>query len=166
MSVEAVVKPEKPTQSKQPFWLRSVLLPALLGALVTTAILYVPPAGWQSNDVTTGAHPGYPDLQPRTYDSSPVNTIRFAAAAASGIRNWKVTKRDESQGMVHVEVRTVLPFFTDDLTVVVTPTGADGDSSLVTIRSHSRVGRSDLGENARHIRALQAAMDDKLPRKN
>ena len=50
--------------------------------------------------------------------------------------------------------------FTDDLTVTVSP---EGNNSRVVIRSHSRVGRADLGMNARHIRKLQAAMDDKLP---
>ncbi len=158
------VKPKPIAPGKRHFWLWSVLLPALTGALITTALLYVPPAGWGSNDVETGAHPGYPDLRPRTYDSSPRNTLQFAAAAANGIRNWKVTKRDEETGKLYAEVRTALPLFTDDVTVTVAPTETDGDASLVTIRSRSRVGQGDLGENARHIRALQAAMDDKLPR--
>jgi uncharacterized protein (DUF1499 family) len=158
------VKPEKSAGNKRQFWVRYVVLPALTGALVTTAILYVPPAGWGSNDVTTGAHPGYPDLRPISYDSSPRNTLQFAAAAASSLRNWKVVKRDESEGSLHAEVRTALPLFIDDVTATVTPTGKDGNSSLVTIRSRSRVGTGDLGENARHIKALQAAMDAKLPR--
>lgn len=164
MSVSSPVKPTKTGSEKKRFWLRSIVLPALLGASLTTAIFYVPTAGWLSNDVTTGQHPGYPDLQPRKYDSSPTNTLQFAAAAATNIRNWKVIKRDETKGTVQIEVRTAIPVFTDDLTVLVAPTGANGDSSLVTIRSKSRVGKGDLGANARHIRALQAAMDDKLPR--
>ncbi|MBC8137449.1 MAG: DUF1499 domain-containing protein [Fibrella sp.] len=164
MSVQDRVKPQKSASEKRQFWVRAVILPALIGALAATAILYVPRAGWVSNDVTTGAHPGYPDLQSRKYDSSPSNTLRFASAAASGIRNWKVTNRDETKGTLHAEVRTAIPLFTDDVSVTVTPTGRDNDSSLVTIHSWSRVGRGDLGENARHIRALQAAMDEKLPR--
>ncbi|MBC7807377.1 MAG: DUF1499 domain-containing protein [Akkermansiaceae bacterium] len=162
--VESFVTQENPNAGKRHFWVRSILLPALFGALIATALLYVPGAGWRTNDVTTGTHPGYPDLKPRKYDSSPTNTVQFAAAAASGLRNWKVVERDETTGVLRAEVRTAIPFFTDDVTVTVTPTGADGDSSLVTIRSRSRVGEGDLGENARHIRALQAAMDEKLPR--
>jgi uncharacterized protein (DUF1499 family) len=163
--VERDVKPAKSGGEKRKFWVRSVLLPAIAGALATTALVYIPAAGWGSNDVTTGAHPGYPDLRPIQYDSSPAHTLQFAAAAASMIRNWKVTSRDESAGILLAEVRTAIPVFTDDVTVSVTPAGPDGDSSLVTIRSRSRVGRADLGENARHIRALQSAMDAKLPRR-
>lgn len=164
MSVPSPVKSTETGSEKKHFWLRSILLPMLLGASVTTAIFIVPAAGWLSNDVTTGQHRGYPDIQPRKYDSSPTNTLQFAAAAATSLPNWKVIKRDETKGTIQIEVRTAIPIFTDDLTVLVAPTGANGDSSLVTIRSKSRVGKGDLGSNARHIRALQAAMDDKLPR--
>lgn len=152
-----------PPKRTAPLWLRYVLI-ALFGAILSTAFLYVPGAGWMSNDVETGRSDGYPDLETRRYDSSPENTLTYAAAAASGLRGWKVTRRDTDAGKLTIEVRTALPFFTDDVTVSVTPTGAGGNSSEVNIRSKSRVGRGDLGENARHIRALQKAMDERLPR--
>ena len=156
-------KTSKPVPHPLSFFIRVLLVPSLLGALLTTALFYVPVAGWSTNDVTTGEHPGYPDLKPCRYDASPTNTLQYAAAAASGIRNWKVTGRDENTGTLRVEVTTALPLFTDDVLVTVTPTGKNNDSSLVMIRSHSRVGRADLGENARHIHALQTAMDQRLP---
>jgi len=62
------------------------------------------------------------------------------------------------------EVKTALGGFTDEVTVRVRPAGPGGKHSRVTVRSRSRVGRGDLGENARHIRALQRAMDARLPR--
>jgi uncharacterized protein (DUF1499 family) len=147
-------------------FVRVFLLPALLGALVSTAVLYVPAAGWSTNDVTTGKHPGYPDLQPRLYDSTVENATLLAAAGASRIPRWKVVRTVPQQGVMEAQVRTAIPLFTDDVTVTVTPAKApDGQPAAeVTIRSRSRVGGGDLGENARHIRALQAAMDAKLPR--
>ena len=49
--------------------------------------------------------------------------------------------------------------FTDDL--VVTMRG-DDNQTTVDVRSASRVGRSDLGENRRHILQLLHTLDEKL----
>ncbi|MBC8141092.1 MAG: DUF1499 domain-containing protein [Armatimonadetes bacterium] len=152
-----------PPKRALPFWVRFFLLPAIFSTVICLAVLFVPGAGWNSNDVSTGESDGYPDLLPRRYDSSPENTLTYAAAAASGLRNWKVVRRDTDAGKLFVEVRTAIPLFTDDVTVTVTSTGANGESSQVHVRSVSRVGRGDLGENSRHIRALQSAMDERLP---
>lgn len=138
---------------------RAVLLFAALPA--AAALLLVPRPWLTSNDVTTGDAPGYPDLQDRVYDFPPDGTVTLAAAVAARIPRWKVVETDRATRTVHVEVRTALPLFTDDLTIHVSP---EGRNARVAIRSHSRVGRGDLGENARHIRALQSAMDARLPR--
>ena len=139
--------------------LKSILLPGLVGTAISCAGLFVPPAGWLTNDVTTGKHTGYPDLQPRNYNATVSNTTLFVADAASRKLGWKVTRTEPDKGSVVVRVPSGP--FTDDLSVTVT---AEGEGSRVVVRSHSRVGFGDLGANARHIRALQAAMDDKLPR--
>ncbi|HVK04101.1 MAG TPA: DUF1499 domain-containing protein [Armatimonadaceae bacterium] len=140
--------------------IRTVVLPALVGAAITGAVLNVPVAGWTTYDVTTGEHPGYPDLVTRRYDASVENATQFAAAAATRLPRWKVVETRPAAGTMRAEVRRALPVFTDDVTVTIT---RDGDAAAVRIRSRSRVGLGDLGENARHIRALQRAMDDKLP---
>lgn len=51
-------------------------------------------------------------------------------------------------------------FFTDDLAVTLR-----GNTKEVTIdvRSASRIGRGDFGENRRHILQLLRALDEKLP---
>jgi len=156
---------ETPKRGGKPgYILRVVLLPLVIGILISCAILLVPPAGWTTSDITTGNAPGYPDLQVRQYDSSPSNTIQVVAASASLQPNWKVKGTDTARGTVQIEAHPALPIFTEDMTVTVTPTGPDNDYSQVTIRSHSRFGVGDLGANARNIRALQTTMDDKLPR--
>ena len=137
---------------------------AALVALGVVAPLLVPRAWRTTNDVTTGRSPEYPDLQDRHYAAPPSDTLAAARDAARHIRRWRVADTDPAVRTVRVEIGTAIPLFTDDLTVHVTPEGADGKRSRVTIRSRSRVGRGDLGENARHIRALQRAMDARLPR--
>ena len=159
MTPEVAPKPKPNT-------LRTFVLPALFGAFVTFAFLYIPVAGWTSREAVTGGT-AYPDLTVRVYDASPTNTLQYAAAAASGIPGFTVTSRDEETGVLRGTVRTTIPLFTDDLTVTVTPeplhkTPSD-DNTRVEIASRSRLPLPDFGENARHIRALQTAMDARLP---
>ena len=86
-------------------------------------------------------------------------TVEALREAAGGVPRWKVVRSDRAARRVDVEVRTALFGFVDDLTATVEPAG---DGSRVIIRSRSRVGRGDLGENARHIKALQRRMDRML----
>lgn len=60
--------------------------------------------------------------------------------------------------VVRVEVPVVV--FTDDLQVVLRQSGAG--HTLLDVRSASRVGRGDLGENKRHIRQLLRALQARL----
>jgi len=51
--------------------------------------------------------------------------------------------------------------FKDDVTVSVTEKAG---RTVVNVRSRSRVGRADLGVNARRIRAYLRALDERLGR--
>ncbi len=132
-------------------------------ALIYVAVRDIPAPGWRINDVTTSATSEYPELKSRVYDSSPENTTIFAAAAAARLPRWKVVRTDPVDHLVLCEVKTLFGLFTDDVTVRIQPFGPTGDVSRVQIRSRSRVGNADLGQNARHIRELQREMDEKLP---
>jgi len=119
------------------------------------------PAWFTHNDITTGAAAGYPELQSRMYAQPPERVYTVLRQAAGSIARWKVVRADAAARAVEVEVRTALFGFVDDLTARVEP--ADGGARVI-IRSRSRVGRGDLGENARHIAALQRRMDRLLQR--
>ncbi len=72
-------------------------------------------------------------------------------------RHWRVVATDP--GEVRAEIPVLV--FTDDLTVTLR---AAPDSVLLDARSSARLGRSDLGENRRHLLQLLAALDAKLPK--
>jgi uncharacterized protein (DUF1499 family) len=116
--------------------------------------------------VTTGQHSGYPDLQDRVYAVLPDRALAAVETAVRSLPRWSVTDLDPAASTLRAEVRTAVGGFTDDVTVQIRPDGhaPNARRTRVTIRSRSRVGRADLGENARHIRALQRAMDARLPR--
>lgn len=130
---------------------------------IAWTLWYVPPAGWSSNDVTTGAHPGYTDLKPKVYNMAVSETTAFAASTVYHLRGWKLIKTDRRRGVVVAEVTTWPVPFTDDFVVTVTPDGPGGRNSKVMMHSKSRVGAADLGENYRHIKRMQTEMDKRLP---
>jgi uncharacterized protein (DUF1499 family) len=110
------------------------------------------------NDVTTGATPQYPDLQPQTF-SQTYEQVFDAAAAVGREQGWEVTGEDRTAGTIQAVATTPLMHFKDDVTVTVTH--AD-PATKVSVRSHSRVGKGDLGANAKRIRLFQAALAKRL----
>jgi uncharacterized protein (DUF1499 family) len=135
---------------------------ALAATLCIGVLMGIRPAWFTTNDVTTGSAPGYPELTAHRY-AEPLDAVfTRARELAAAVPRWTVVREEAEERRLDVEVRTALFNFTDDLTVRVEP---DGDGSRVIIRSRSRVGRGDLGENARHIAALQRRMDAALHRR-
>jgi uncharacterized protein (DUF1499 family) len=104
---------------------------------------------------------GYPDLGPLELALPPAQAFARAVETARG-RGWEITALDESAGRIEAVVTTRWFGFKDDVVIRITPAGA---GSRVDMRSKSRVGRSDLGANARRIREFLARMDaaDSLP---
>lgn len=91
----------------------------------------------------------YPDIAPVLIDSSPRDAFGKALAAAEAM-GWEVVGRDAQAGTIEAVDTTKWFGFKDDIAVRVTPAAG---GSRVDVRSKSRVGRGDLGTNARRIRA-------------
>ena len=97
---------------------------------------------------------GYPDLQPLQLEVPPAQAFARARAAAQAL-GWEVVAEDERAGRIEAVATTRWFGFKDDIAVRVS---AAGGGSRVDVRSKSRVGRSDLGANARRIRGFLAAL--------
>ena len=104
------------------------------------------------NDVTTGATPEYPDLQPQRFAAPVAGVFAAASAVAHATENWAVTKEDAGSGVIEAVATTPLMHFNDDITITVS---RDGEQTKVVVRSHSRIGKGDLGANAKRIRKFQ-----------
>lgn len=107
------------------------------------------------NDVTTGRTPEYPDIQPQVFTAPPEDVFNAAVRAVEDA-GWRVVAEDLLERRVLAEV-PVPPAFIDDFDVRLTETDA---GTRVMVRSQSRVGRGDMGMNARHIRSFQRRLDD------
>jgi uncharacterized protein (DUF1499 family) len=110
------------------------------------------------NDVKTGATPEYPDVQPQRFNQ-PLDKVFEAALAVAQAMGWEIRETNREQGIIEAVATTRLFKFKDDVTVMIT---REGDATIVNVRSKSRVGKSDLGTNARRIRAFQAELAKRL----
>ncbi len=113
------------------------------------------------NDVRTGETPEYPDIQPQILRGTNTGAAFDAVLRTAESMGWEIREADRDRGII--EAVATVPFFRfrDDVTITIT---ADGSSAVVNMRSRSRVGKSDLGENARRIRRFQAALTAQLAR--
>ncbi len=68
---------------------------------------------------------------------------------------WEIVSRETAAGTLQAVATTAWFGFKDDVTIRVSP---DPQGSRIDIRSRSRVGRGDVGANARRIRAWRAAL--------
>jgi hypothetical protein len=93
----------------------------------------------------------YGDLHTLRLPLPPAEALRRAEALARE-RGWAIAKVDPEAGTVEATATTLLFRFKDDVVVRVRADPGAPGSSLVDMRSISRIGGGDLGTNARRIR--------------
>jgi uncharacterized protein (DUF1499 family) len=103
---------------------------------------------------------GYPDLGPARLAAPPDQVFARAVEIARGL-GWQIVAAVPAEGRLEATDRTRWFGFRDDVVVRVT---AEGTGTRVDVRSVSRVGRSDLGTNARRIRRFLEAVQAASPR--
>lgn len=97
---------------------------------------------------------GYPGLRPLELPLAPGQAFARAAEIARE-RGWDITALEERGGRIEAVATTRWFGFRDDVVIRITPAGA---GSRIDMRSRSRVGRSDVGTNARRIEEFLARM--------
>jgi uncharacterized protein (DUF1499 family) len=113
------------------------------------------------NSVETGRTPEYPDLQPREYAASEQKVTEALKAAVARLPRFAFVGAGRGPGgseLQYVATTRVLRF-KDDVSVRVR---REGGKTKVSVRSKSRVGTLDFGQNARNVRELLAALDREL----
>ncbi len=137
------------------------MLWVLAGAAAVTLFMFAQVDDW-SRDLTTNVastDPPTGDLQPLALDLSPEEALTKVRRSVANMPRWQFvdSSRDADQLpgtiVVHLVRTTPLMRFKDDIEVRLIP-GPNQQSTTVHIRSQSRVGRGDLGQNPRNIREL------------
>lgn len=122
---------------------------------------------YPDNIAETSSGGGTKELKTRFYKGDRTTVVAAVSEIIPTLStygaNWKLIGKndddDEKISKVNAEVPVVV--FTDDLEVTIKDTENEGEVQ-VDIRSESRIGKSDFGENARHVRKLLTALDQKL----
>ncbi|CAN5607098.1 hypothetical protein BH24ACI2_BH24ACI2_16100 [soil metagenome] len=88
-------------------------------------------------------------------------TERLILALTTYGQNWRIISADVAESSATVKAEVPVVFFTDDLEISAKKE-ADKEEITVDVRSASRVGKGDLGENRRHILQILKALDEKF----
>jgi hypothetical protein len=95
----------------------------------------------------------YGDLRTLRLPAGVAETTDRAASLARS-RGWEIARVDRSAGIVEATATSRFFRFKDDVVVRIRPDPQRSGSSIVDIRSISRVGGSDVGVNAKRIRGF------------
>lgn len=99
----------------------------------------------------------FPDIAPIISDLSPADAFNQAVMIAQTL-GWEIVAQDDDALRFEASDKTPFYAFIDDVVVVVSE---DAAGSRVDLRSVSRVGRGDRGQNAKRVQGFIAAFAGK-----
>lgn len=105
-------------------------------------------------------HSSDPTLEAVDWAVPRPDALSKAADLICGLPRWEILGEDRETGTLHAIHKTRVWRFVDDvyLRFEATPCG-----TRITGRSQSRVGKADLGQNARNLRELVRAFSARGP---
>jgi len=120
------------------------------------------PAIYGGPEIAAQQRAGYPKLGPLILPSPPAQAFERALAAARDM-GWEIVASNPSEGRIEATDTTFWFGFKDDIVVRIRPTEG---GSRIDVRSVSRVGRSDVGTNAKRIQKFLRTVDKEPSPKN
>ena len=112
------------------------------------------PAEYGGPELAQQQKEGYPDLKPALVSDLPAAAFPRALQAAKDM-GWTIVASDPQSLRIEATDTTLWFGFKDDVVVRLTPSPT---GSRIDVRSVSRVGKSDVGTNARRIDAYLARL--------
>ena len=117
------------------------------------------PVTYDGPEVGAQQKEAYPDLAP-LITKAPKEQVFDAAKSTLASMGMEISDANPAEGRLEAVATTLLYGFKDDMVVRI-QTSAEG--TRVDVRSKSRVGRSDLGVNAKRIRTFLSKLRSALP---
>lgn len=114
------------------------------------------PVEYGGPEIAAQQRKAYPDLRPVILDLAPQRAFQKALDAAKDM-GWEIVGTDPRAGRIEATDQTFWFGFKDDVVIRLTP---QGQRTVVDVRSVSRVGRGDMGTNARRVRDYLAKLQE------
>ena len=113
------------------------------------------------NDVETGKTAAYPDLRVHSYKAGEDEVATAVKTTVGRLPRWTLVGSGSGPGgtAIHAVHATRVLRFKDDVTIRIQ---RKAGMTHLSVRSRSRVGKWDFGQNASNIRELLAALDGEL----
>ncbi len=102
----------------------------------------------------------FPELQP-LLATQPANVVFAAAKDVVAEKGWTLVDASEVDGRIEATAETPWVHFKDDVVIRILP---GRDQTRVDVRSKSRVGRGDMGANARRVQDYLTTLQSRLAR--
>lgn len=112
------------------------------------------PVAYRGQEVADQRHKAYPDIVPLVLDLAPDQAFELSLKAAKKL-GWTIISRNVEKGLIEATDTTFWFGFTDDIVIRISP---QDKGSRIDLRSLSRVGKSDVGANAKRVREFLKTM--------
>jgi len=106
------------------------------------------PAEYGGTEISSQQLNAYPDIRPVILEVTPAKAFELCLAAAREM-GWDIINAGSADGIIEGTDTTFWFGFKDDVVIRITPSEK---GSRIDMRSVSRVGKSDVGANAKRIR--------------
>jgi uncharacterized protein (DUF1499 family) len=116
------------------------------------------PATYGGPAIARQQQAAYPDIKPARFNAAPARVFAAALDTAKAL-GWEIVAAAPAEGRIEGTATTFWYHFKDDVVIRIRP---EGDGTRLDIRSESRVGRSDIGTNARRIEQFLAALRTRM----
>lgn len=114
-------------------------------------------AVYSGQEIAEQQHKAYPDIGPLILDLSPAQAFERSLTAAKKL-GWTIISRNEEKGLIEATDTTFWFGFTDDVVIRISP---QEKGCRIDLRSLSRVGKSDVGTNAKRVREFLKAVKNR-----
>lgn len=118
------------------------------------------PSEYEGAETAIEQHRAFPDLQPLLVNQS-ANVVFADAMEVVADNGWTLVDANETEGRIEATAETGWVRFKDDVVIRIQPTAS---GTRIDVRSKSRLGRGDMGVNARRVRNFLRSLQARLAR--
>lgn len=144
---------------------KKIIIAIIAGVVSAAGLLLAARIFYPTNIAATAPDHAEEKLRTRRYKTDlktfTAETENIIPAISSWGKNWKPAGSEAGENSAIVKAEVPVVVFTDDLRIAA-ETDAAGNGIIVNVHSNSRVGKSDFGENRRHLLQILEALDAKF----